>query len=121
MKKKKVKFKRKSITFIIIILLIIIIEIINLIKLYNKYQLKNLNYNETSIENILKTRLKNEVLKLGFNKTLAFFCMSTTCSCESEPRNSILLFVLINSFISSAHSPPPQITNLTSLLRFLIM
>ena len=70
MKRKKVKLKNKSITAIVIILLIIVIEIINPIKLYNKYQLKNLNYSDKSIEVILKNNLKKEILEMEYNKTL---------------------------------------------------
>ena len=70
MKNKKKKVKKKIIFFIIVIILIIVIEIVNPIKLYNKYQLRNLNYNETSVDIILKNGLKKEVLDVGFNKTL---------------------------------------------------
>ena len=70
MKSKKGKLKKKSIVLIVIIVLIIIVEIINPIKLYNKYQLKNLGFNDTSIENILKNGLKDKVLEQGYNKTI---------------------------------------------------
>ena len=67
---KRKKIKKASIVIVVIIILVIVIEIVNPIKLYNKYQLKNLNYNEVSIENILKNNLKKEVLELPYNKTL---------------------------------------------------
>ena len=70
MKRKKIKFKKKSIIILIIILLIIIIELINPIKLYNKYQIKNLGYVDASVETILKNNLKKEVLELEYSKTL---------------------------------------------------
>ena len=69
MRNKKVKFKGKFI-IVFVVLLIIIIVLINPIKLYDKYQLKNLKYNDISIENILKNKLKKEVLALDYNKTL---------------------------------------------------
>ena len=52
MKNKKTKFKKKMIVFLVIIFLVIVIEIINPIKLYNTYQLKNLNYSDISVESI---------------------------------------------------------------------
>ena len=71
MKKKiKIKIKKKSIVVIIIILLIIIIEIVNPIKLYNKYQLKNLGYSDTTIDVILENNLKKDILTLGFNNNI---------------------------------------------------
>ena len=51
-------------------MLIIVVEIVNPIKLYNKYQLKNLGFNDVSVEKILKNNLKDKVLELGYNKTL---------------------------------------------------
>lgn len=70
MKNKNVKFKKKSIFFLIVILLIIVIVIINPIKLYNKYQLKNIGFSDKSINVILDNKLKNEVLEIPFNKSL---------------------------------------------------
>ena len=70
MKNKKTKLKKRSIIAIVIILLIIVIEFVNPIKLYNKYQLKNLGFSDTSIETILKNGLKDKVLELNYNKTL---------------------------------------------------
>ena len=67
---KKKRLKKKSIIILGIMILIVVIEIINPINLYNKYQLKNLKYNDISISNILKNGLKKEVLEIGFNKTL---------------------------------------------------
>jgi len=67
---KKNKLKKRNIIILIIILLVILVEIINPIKLYNKYLLSNLNYDEISVENILANGLKDEVLKIGYNKTL---------------------------------------------------
>ena len=67
---KKKKIKKTSIVILIIILLIIVIEIINPIRLYNKYQLKNLGYKDTSSEVILNNNLKDKILKNKYNKTL---------------------------------------------------
>jgi len=67
---KKRKLKKRVIIFITIIVLIILIVIINPIRLYNKYQLQNLGYKESSIESILDNNLKKEVLELGYNKTI---------------------------------------------------
>ena len=70
MKKKKSKLKKTTFIGLIIVLLIIIIEIVNPIKLYNKYQLKNLGFSDISAENILTNNLKDKVIELGYNKTL---------------------------------------------------
>ena len=67
---KKHRAKKRNIILLIFIILVILIEIINPVKLYNKYLLSNLNYNEISIENILKNNLKDEVLEIGYNETL---------------------------------------------------
>ena len=67
---KSKKIKTPIIVILVIILLAVAIIIINPIKLYNKYQLKNLKYSEASIENILKNNLKDKVLELGYNETL---------------------------------------------------
>lgn len=67
---KKRKLKKGSIIVLTIILLIILVEIINPIKLYNKYQLKNLGYKDSSVEVILKNNLKDKILENKYNKTL---------------------------------------------------
>lgn len=67
---KRRKIKKKNIIIISIILIILIIELINPIKLYNKYQLRNLNYSENTIDVILENGLKKEILNIEYNKTL---------------------------------------------------
>ena len=80
---KKKKLKKKSIVIIVIIILIIVVEIVNPIKLYNQYQLRNINYNETSIDVILKNNLKKQVLELDYNKTLDIIFQSKDFKVEN--------------------------------------
>ena len=68
--KKKRKLNKKAIIIVSIILIILLIEIINPIKLYNKHQLRGLNYSDSSIDTILENNLKDEVLGIEYNKTL---------------------------------------------------
>ena len=51
---KKRKLNKKRVIIVSIILVVILIEIINPIKLYNKHLLKELGYNDTSVNVILK-------------------------------------------------------------------
>ena len=67
---KRKRLKKKNIIIIAVILLILVIEFVNPIKLYNKYQLKNLNYSDTSIDIILEKGLKDQILNHDYNKTL---------------------------------------------------
>ena len=67
---KRKRLKKKNIIVIAVILLILVIEFVNPIKLYNKYQLKNLNYLDTSIDFILEKGLKDQILSHDYNKTL---------------------------------------------------
>ena len=67
---KKKNKKKLLIAILVIILLIIVVVIINPIRLYNKYQLKNLGFNEISVETILDNDLKDKILDTGYNKTL---------------------------------------------------
>ena len=67
---KNKKLRKKIIILLIFIILIVAIVIINPIRLYNKHQLKNLGYNETSINTILDNKLKDKVIELEYNKTL---------------------------------------------------
>jgi len=64
------KLKKNRIVILIAIILIIIIIIINKIKLINKNKLGNLKYKEKTIENIFKYDVVNEVIEIGYNKTL---------------------------------------------------
>ena len=64
------KLKKRNIVIISIIILIILIEIINPIKLYNKYQLRSLNYSEDSINTILEYNLKDKVMNLKYQESL---------------------------------------------------
>ena len=70
------KIKKKIIIPLVLVILIIIIILINPIRLYNKHQLKNLGYNETSINTILDNKLKDNVLKIEYNKTLDYIFSS---------------------------------------------
>ncbi|MBR3660418.1 MAG: M15 family metallopeptidase [Bacilli bacterium] len=70
MRNKKAKLKKRSILILVIILIVITIVIVNPIKLYNKYQLKNLGFSDISVETILNNGLKKQVLELNYNKTL---------------------------------------------------
>ena len=70
MKNKKVKVKKKVFVLIIITFILIIVVIINPIKLYNKYQLKNLGFSDSSIQTIMKTNLNKKILELPYSKTL---------------------------------------------------
>ena len=67
--KKKRKLNKKAIIIVSIILIILLIEIINPIKLYNKHQLRELNYSDSSIDTILENNLKDEVSEIEYNKT----------------------------------------------------
>ena len=67
---KKRKLNKKVIVILSIILVVLLIEIINPIKLYNKHQLRELGYNETSINTILKNDLKKDVLASEYQKIL---------------------------------------------------
>ncbi len=96
MKKKKVK--KKSIVVLIIIILIIIVEIVNPIKLYNKYQLKNLNYQEASIENILKNNFKKEVMDLKYNKTLDIVFSSKDFNSKNFDVYKNIEYIELNDF-----------------------
>ena len=66
------KIKKKIIIPLVLVILIIIIILINPIRLYNKHQLKNIGYNETSINAILDNKLKDEILNIKYNKTLDY-------------------------------------------------
>ena len=68
--KKKRKLNKKAIIILSVILIILLIEIINPIKLYNKHQLRELNYSDSSIDTILENNLKDEVLEFEYNKAL---------------------------------------------------
>ena len=70
MSKVNKKVKKTCIIITILILLILLIIIVNPIKLYNKYQLRKLGYNDVSIQNILTTEYKKEILGSKYNKTL---------------------------------------------------
>lgn len=67
---KKRKLNKKVIIILSIILVVLLIEVINPIKLYNKHQLRELGYNETSINTILKNDLKKDVLASEYQKSL---------------------------------------------------
>lgn len=67
---KKRKLNKKLVIIVSIILLVLIIEIVNPIKLYNKHLLKELKYNEQSINNILKNGLKDDVLDMEYSAAL---------------------------------------------------
>ena len=68
--KKNTKIKKKFIIFIVLLIFISVIVVINPIRLYNKYQLKKLGYNEESTEVILNNKLNDKVLNLKYNNTL---------------------------------------------------
>lgn len=67
---KKKKLNKKVVLILSIILLIIVVEVINPIKLYNKYQLRELGYSDTSITTILKNGLKKDILENKYSKSL---------------------------------------------------
>ncbi len=75
--KEKRKLNKKVIVVLSVILVILLIEIINPIKLYNKHQLRELGYNDTSINTILKNDLKKEVLGSKYQKSLDTFFTSS--------------------------------------------
>ena len=66
----KKKLNKKNVIILSIIVLLILVEIINPIKLYNKHLLKELSYNDSSINTILKYGKKDKVLNSKNNKTL---------------------------------------------------
>ena len=66
----KKKLNKKNVIILCIIVLLILVEIINPIKLYNKHLLKELSYNDSSINTILKYGKKDKVLNSKNNKTL---------------------------------------------------
>ena len=72
----KKKAKKIIVLSIIILIIISILIIINPIKLYNKYQLNNLGYQDASVEVILDNKLKDKVMNLKYNKTLDIICSS---------------------------------------------
>lgn len=67
---KKKRINKKFIIIASVILLIILIEIINPIKLYNKNQLRKLNYSDAAIKTILANNVKDDFLNKDYNKAL---------------------------------------------------
>ena len=67
---KRRKLNKKRVFIAVVILLIILLEIINPIKIYNKHVLKDLNYSNESIKEILNKHFIKEVKNIPYSKTL---------------------------------------------------
>ena len=64
------KLRKNRIVILVAIILIVTVIIINPIKLINKNKLSELKYKEKTIENIFKYEVIDEVLEIGYSKTL---------------------------------------------------
>ena len=67
---KRRKLNKKRVFIAVVILLVILLEIINPIKIYNKHVLKDLNYSNESIKEILNKHFIKEVKNIPYSKTL---------------------------------------------------
>jgi len=103
-KKKKVKLKKKSIVILLIILLIIVVEIVNPVKLYNEYQLKNLGFSDASVKTILENGLKNEILKINYNKTLDIVLESTDFNAKNLDIYKEIEYIEFEEFTKNVNS-----------------
>ena len=97
------KIKKKIIIPLVLVILIIIIILINPIRLYNKHQLKNLGYNETSINTILDNKLKDNVLKIEYNKTLDYIFSSKEFNKKNFDIYKELEYVELDNYVKNVN------------------